>query len=165
MDGWNQRFIARFGAEKLAENQRRQQSLRKRWQEAYLIPPTEKEIQPVETQVERWVSEAKKYRLEKCVFQTGGGNEQLSKIVHMAPDVFVGMAHHDPFSEGAPEELTRAIEKLGLKGYKILAPTVERRLDDPTLDPLWKTAEKYHLPVLIHFGILGGVAGLEMQLI
>lgn len=160
MDGWNQRFIARFGADKLAENQRRQEEFRKRWLAAYLIPSTEEKIQPVEVQAQRWVSEAKKYRLEKCVFQTGGGNDQLSKIVKMAPDVFVGFAHHDPFSEGAPEELVRAVETLGLRGYKILAPIVERRLDDPVLDPLWKTAERYRLPVLIHFGILGGGGGI-----
>jgi uncharacterized protein len=160
MDGWNQRFIARFGAEKLAENHRRQEELEKRWRTAYLIPPEEEEIPSVEIQVQRWISEAKKYRLEKCVFQTGGGNDQLSKIIKMAPDVFVGFAHHDPFIEGAPEELVRAVEILGLKGYKILAPVVERRLDDPVLDPLWKTAEKYKLPVLIHFGIQGGGGGI-----
>jgi len=160
MDGWNQRFIARFGAEKLAENYRRQEELQKRWQKAYLIPQEEEEVPPVEDQVQRWLSEAKKYRLKKCVFQTGGGNDQLSKIIKMAPDVFVGFAHHDPFMKGASEELVRAVEILGLRGYKILAPLVERRLDDPVLDPLWKTAEKYKLPVLIHFGIQGGGGGI-----
>jgi predicted TIM-barrel fold metal-dependent hydrolase len=78
----------------------------------------------------------------------------------MAPDVFVGFAHHEPYSANAPEELTRAIEVLGLRGYKILAPTVPFRLDDPKLDPLWSVAEKYHLPVLIHFGIEGGGGGI-----
>jgi predicted TIM-barrel fold metal-dependent hydrolase len=126
----------------------------------YLIPPAEEQTPSNDIQAERWITETKKYRIEKAVFLTGGGNDQLASIVKMAPDVFVGFAHHEPYSANAPEELTRAIEVLGLRGYKILAPTVPFRLDDPKLDPLWSVAEKYHLPVLIHFGIEGGGGGI-----
>ncbi|MCE5207496.1 MAG: amidohydrolase family protein [Chloroflexi bacterium] len=160
LDGWEQRYVDRFGAAKLQIIQQRKVELQKRWRNAYLIPPPEEQIPSNEIQAERWVAEAKKYRMEKAVFLTGGGNDQLASIIKMAPEIFVGFAHHDPYSPGAPEELTRAVETLGLRGYKILAPTVPYPLDDPKLDPLWSVAEKYRLPVLIHFGIEGGGGGI-----
>jgi len=160
LDGWEKRFADRFGKAKLERINHNQQTLSERWRDAYLVPRTEEDIPDIETQAKRWVDETNKYRIDKAVFLTGGGNDQLAKIIKLAPDVFVGFAHHDPFSPGAAEELERAIVKLGLRGYKILAPTVEKRLDDPELDPLWKMAEKYQLPVLIHFGILGGGGGI-----
>jgi predicted TIM-barrel fold metal-dependent hydrolase len=160
LDGWEQRYVDRFGAAKLVIIKQKQDELHKRWRDAYLIPPAEEQTPSNDIQAERWITETKKYRIEKAVFLTGGGNDQLASIVKMAPDVFVGFAHHEPYSANAPEELTRAIEVLGLRGYKILAPTVPFRLDDPKLDPLWSVAEKYHLPVLIHFGIEGGGGGI-----
>ena len=51
---------------------------------------------------------------------------------------------------------------LGLRGYKIIAPHHRDRLDDERLYPLWETAERLKIPVIIHFGPLryeGIVAG------
>jgi predicted TIM-barrel fold metal-dependent hydrolase len=96
------------------------------------------------------------------VFLTGGGNDRLAGVVRAQPERFVGFAHHDPFAEGAPAELERAVTTLGLRGYKIIAPHQRIPLSDERLYPLWETAERLGIPVLIHFGPLryeGIVAG------
>ncbi len=110
----------------------------------------------------RWAEEVDRHGLARVVFVTGGGNDRLASIVGMRPDRFVGFAHHDPFAPGAAAELARAIVDLGLRGYKILAPLHAQRLDDERLAPLWETAERLGIPVLVHFGPLrhrGIVAG------
>ena len=45
----------------------------------------------------------------------------------------VGFAHHDPFDPDAARELRRAVTDLGLRGYKIIAPNLGGRIDDPVL--------------------------------
>jgi len=94
------------------------------------------------------------------VFVTGGGNEVLSEIVKIAPERFIGYAHHDPALPDAAELLTRAVTEQGLRGYKILGPATSVALDDKALEPVWEVAERHELPVLIHFGILGGAGGV-----
>lgn len=37
---------------------------------------------------------------------------------------------------------------------------MQKPLADPSFRPLWDVAERFNLPVLIHFGILGGGGGL-----
>jgi len=52
------------------------------------------------------------------------------------------------------------VRDLGLRGYKILAPGLDIPISDRSLYPLWEVAASYRIPVLIHFGILGGAGGI-----
>ena len=56
-------------------------------------------------------------------------------------------------------KLYHAIRDLGLKGYKILGPDVYTSLSDKKYYPLWEVCQKYDVPVLIHFGLLGAAGG------
>ncbi len=98
--------------------------------------------------------------MTRVVFQTGGGNEALAKAIRPHPDIFSGFAHHSPCLPKAAEELRRGVEELGLVGYKIIAPQLSCSLKDSRLDPLWEYLEQHRLPVLIHFGLLGGIGGV-----
>jgi predicted TIM-barrel fold metal-dependent hydrolase len=110
----------------------------------------------------KWAAEVDAHGLARVVFVTGGGNDRLAAAVRRHPDKFVGFAHHDPFDPNAPMELERGVTTLGLRGLKLIAPVHADRIDDPRLYPLWETAERLRVPVLIHFGPLryeGVVAG------
>jgi predicted TIM-barrel fold metal-dependent hydrolase len=94
------------------------------------------------------------------VFVTGGGNDNLAAVVARHPDKFVAFAHHNLFAPDAATELERAVTRLGFRGYKLLAPALEKPIDDKSAWPVWEIAERYDIPVLIHFGILGGGGGV-----
>jgi uncharacterized protein len=132
---------------------------RAKWQAAWRFPaetPVTKE-----EGIRRWHEECRKYDyLERVVFVTAGSNDFAAELVKTHPDRFSAYAHHDPLLADAPERLEKAVRSQGLKGYKILGPAVERRLDDKSLFPLWETAQSLGIPVLIHFGILGGAGGV-----
>jgi predicted TIM-barrel fold metal-dependent hydrolase len=159
-DQWEEDYAARFGAEKLKILQRQAREADEKWWRAYSFRHAETEIPPLEIQVERWSQEVERYGLEKIVFVTGGGNDTLARVVRYHPDKFIGFAHHDPFMPDAAAELRRAVNELGLRGYKILGPALRGALDDPVLDPVWAAAEALGIPVLIHFGVLGGGGGI-----
>ena len=78
------------------------------------------------------------------------------------PDRFSGFAHHYIGGRDAAAELERAVTAQGLRGYKILAPVVEKPLSSPEYEDVFEVCHRRRLPVLIHFGILGGggVCGL-----
>jgi len=111
----------------------------------------------------RWVDEVDRYGLDHVVFLTGGGNDELARAIRPHASQFSGFAHHDPCRPDAAAELERAVEELGLKGYKIIAPQLSCSLQDPALAQLWYTAEDLGIPVLIHFGILGGPGGVPVH--
>jgi predicted TIM-barrel fold metal-dependent hydrolase len=160
---WEEDYVARFGAEKLKILQRGARLSQETWWRAYSFHFPEPETAPLETQISRWTQEVERYGLDKIVFTTGGGNDTLARVIRANPAHFIGFAHHDPFMRDAAGELKRAITDLGLKGYKILAPSLRGALDDPSLDPLWAAAETLGIPVLIHFGILGGGGGIAQH--
>jgi uncharacterized protein len=94
-------------------------------------------------------------------FATGGGNDTLASVVARHKDRFIGFAHHNLFRPGAAEELERAVTKLGLRGLKILAPALERPVNERELYPVWEVCERLGVPVLIHFGMLGAGGGIS----
>lgn len=153
-------YIERYGEEKYNKIQEMNSYQKKKWREAWGFPEPLPTLDRVEDTAKLWVEEMEKNNIEKLIFVTGGGNETLSNIVRLYPDKFIGYAHHDPFLKHAPDMLEKAIVEEGLKGYKILAPGLHGKLDDEVLDPLWKVAEKHRIPILIHFGILGGAGGI-----
>lgn len=131
------------------------------WRRAWGFPSPEPPGDDQEM-AHRWAAEAERHGLVRVVFLTGGGNDRLAAVVRSNAGRFVGFAHHDPFSAAAALELERAVRDLGLRGYKIIAPLLRERLDDPGLFPLWEAAERLQIPVVIHFGPLrhaGIVAG------
>lgn len=132
---------------------------RRQWQKAWGFPEAEKSDATDEELAKRWVEELDKNGIDKIVWTTGGGNDRLAKIIQMAPDRFIGYAHHYIFAPDAAEELKRSILDLGLKGYKMLAPTLEKPITDKSAYPVWEVCAEYNIPVLIHFGILGAAGG------
>ena len=108
----------------------------------------------------RWIGELDQYGIDKIVWVTGGSNERLSEICRLYPDRFIGYAHHYLFAADAAEKLEKGITELGLKGYKLLAPLLDRPITAKAAYPVWEVCQKYNIPVLIHFGILGGGGGI-----
>jgi predicted TIM-barrel fold metal-dependent hydrolase len=97
--------------------------------------------------------------LEKVVFLTAGGNSNAISLVKKYPGLFSAFAHHDPEAADAASELQHALDN-GLCGYKILGPLVKTPLNDEKFFPVWQVCERNRIPVLIHFGILGGGGGI-----
>jgi predicted TIM-barrel fold metal-dependent hydrolase len=130
------------------------------WRLAWDFPRRETASPPDEEQAQRWAEEVTTHGLDRVCFVTGGGNDHLAEIVQLHPDKFIGFAHHEPFADGAAEELERAVEELGLRGYKVLAPTLDRPIADEAAHEVWEVCADHQIPVLIHFGILGAGGGI-----
>ncbi len=138
---------------------RRAQRMRREWD----FPEPDRVQGPplsVEEAADRWAAEVDRYGLERVVFVTGRDNDTLASVVARHPDKFAGMAHHPLDSPDAADELKRAVEELGLVGYKLIAPFVQRPFEDRAYEPVWEYAASRRLPVLIHFGLLGHAGGL-----
>jgi len=109
---------------------------------------------------ERWAREVDRHGLERVVFVTGRDNDTLASIVARHPAKFSGMAHHRLEGPQSAVELERAVEELGMVGYKVIAPMVPAPFEDDAFKPVWRYAAAKRLPVLIHFGLLGHAGGL-----
>jgi len=131
---------------------------KEKWRDSWGFPEP-LEINDTDELIEKWYNEAIKYDLEKIIFVTSGGNDIAVKIIKAHPDKFIAYAHHDPSIFNAADILENYIN-LGLRGYKILGPSVKTPLNDMSLYPVWETAQYYEIPVLIHFGIMGGAGGI-----
>ncbi len=152
-------YVAENGPEKGALVRRWGEAYDRQWREAWSFPDPGPDL-PAQEAAKRWYEEAVRCGLERVVVVTGGGNELLAAALAPYGDKLTGFAHHHPEAENSPRLLEEAVLRHGLKGYKIFAPLVRRPLADPSFKPLWEIAEKYNLPVLIHFGILGGGGGI-----
>lgn len=153
-------YIEKNGIEKLRRIKENSLHLQSEWRKAWSFPDPEKRSDDIYETADRWLEELDRYNISKIVFTTGGGNETLSKVVSSSKGRFIGFAHHNPFNQDAPQELEKCILEYGFKGYKILAPVLTRSLNDESLAGLWEVCEKYRIPVLIHFGVLGGGGGI-----
>lgn len=110
--------------------------------------------------IDRWVDELDEYGIGGLNFLTGLDNNDLAAQISKYPDRFTGFACHPIEKLGAAEELRRAIDVLGLRGYKLFGPLTPIAFDDPSLDPVWRFLAERQLPVLIHFGMLGHAGGI-----
>jgi predicted TIM-barrel fold metal-dependent hydrolase len=129
-----------------------------RWEAAWRFP--EAVAVTREEGERRWLGEVERREyLKRVVFVTAGSNDFAAALVGRHPGSFSGYAHHDPLLPDAAARLERALDA-GLRGYKLLGPKIERRLDDPSLFPIWEVAQAREIPVLIHFGIMGGAGGI-----
>lgn len=113
--------------------------------------------------VEQWLPQMERHGLAHVVLLTGGGNEHLSREVAPYRTRFTGFAHHSPTLPEAPALLEHAVSQLGLRGYKMIAPSMECSVSDVQLDPLWQKVEDLGIPVLIHFGVWGGAGGVPVH--
>ena len=130
------------------------------WLPSFGFPEPEPPFERWQDAAHAWSEECERYDLEHVVFLTGGGNEIMSEVVRSNPSQFSGFAHHPPEEANAAEKLEKAILTQGLSGYKILAPLVKTPLEDRRFDDLFAVCHEYRLPVLVHFGILGGAGGI-----
>ncbi|MEJ5229139.1 MAG: amidohydrolase family protein [Pseudothermotoga sp.] len=131
---------------------------KEKWLKAWNFPKP-MQINDFDELAKLWYKEAEDHRIDKIVFVTANGNENMMKLVLMHPDRFIGYAHHDPSGKDAAQELEEFIKR-GLKGYKILGPKVSTPLNERSLYPVWEVANAYEIPVLIHFGIMGAAGGV-----
>ncbi len=157
---YREEYVKNFGQERwdiLAEQGKKSMEA---WLPEFCFPTPEAPSEDYFAVGERWYREALSYDLEKVVFVTGGTNEILAQVVAKHPDKFAGFAHHYIEDEGAADKLEKAISQQGLKGYKILGPVVKTPLDDRRFDDVWEVAYSHEIPVLVHFGILGGGGGI-----
>jgi hypothetical protein len=120
--------------------------------------PVAKTDEDVETMIQRWQTEISKYGLHSVNFVSGQGNDKLSSIIARSPR-FTGFAHH-ALEPGADHELRRAVDELGLKGYKLIGPLTDYPFEHPDLRGVWEFCAERQLPVLIHFGWLGRGGGI-----
>ncbi len=113
-----------------------------------------------EVQAQRWKQELDTHGIHAVGFVTGGGNDNLATICGRYPEQFIGFAHHNPFRPDAADELRRAVRDLGLRGYKLLAPSIDQPIESRSIYPVWEACQELEIPVLIHFGIQGGSGGI-----
>ncbi len=130
------------------------------WRKAYNFPEADKPLDDDMAMADLWLDDMDSKGLDKIVFVSGGGNERLSKIISRHPGRFYGYAHHHPDSPNAAEELEKAVDIYGMKGYKILGPLVDSPLSDKKYYPLWEICQEKNIPVLIHYGLLGAAGGV-----
>jgi uncharacterized protein len=152
-DAAREQYVARFGEAKWERVMSWLRDDQRTWRRAWGFPDPEPPGSDEEA-AERWAAEVDRHRLVRVVFTTGGDNDRLARVVARHPERFVGFAHHDPFRADAAAELERAVRVLGLRGYKLIAPLLSGSIADERLWPVWETAERLQIPVLIHFGPL-----------
>ncbi|MDQ7027903.1 MAG: amidohydrolase family protein [Anaerolineae bacterium] len=153
-------YIKRRGERRAKILMEQAAAYRDEWRLTWDFGPPETDRPDDDTQAKRWAGEIEKYGLRAVGFVTGGGNDHLASIVAKYPDKFIGFAHHYPFADTAADELKRSVTELGLKGYKLLAPNLDRPIEDEAAYPVWEMCAELDIPVLIHFGIQGGGGGI-----
>lgn len=93
---------------------------------------------------------------EDLTTQSGGwivSNEEIKKIVDLAPDRFIGFASVDPYREDAMNVLDHAFGELGLEGLK-LHPSKQKFFPfDEALHPIYKKCLEYDKPIMFHAGM------------
>ncbi len=136
----------------------RSERMAKEWNTDPVEPPARTE-EEIEAALERWVGEVEGHGLKRVVFVSANTNDRLAAIVRRRPDLFTGLAHHR-LEPGADVELRRAVDELGLRGYKLLGPRTELPFEDPALRGVWEFLAERGLPVLVHFGFLGRGGGV-----
>lgn len=80
-------------------------------------------------------------------------NNEIKKLVDLAPDKFIGFAGIDPFCEGSCNELERAFTDLNLKGLKLHPSKQFFYPTDERLERVYEICEKYDKPIIFHSGL------------
>jgi len=80
-------------------------------------------------------------------------NQEIRKLVDMAPDKFIGFASVDVYDSKACEKLEEAFTDLSLSGLKLHPGHQRFYPSDETARPLYKICEKYDKPIIFHSGL------------
>src|SRR4030042_6199556 len=136
--GYSQSLAQKYGERKAKIIMENSAKYREEWRRKWGFVPPEDEVHSDEEQAERWIADIDTKGVSRVNFVMGGGNDNLSQIVKMPPDRFTGFANPDAFAPNAAEELERAVKKLGLRGFKMIASALERPIEDRAAYPLWE---------------------------
>lgn len=93
---------------------------------------------------------------EDLTTQAGGwivSNEEIRKLVDLAPDRFIGFASVDPFRSDALEVLDYAFKDLGLAGLKLHPSKQKFYPYDERLKPIYEKCVAYNKPIMFHAGM------------
>ncbi len=131
----------------------------RRMRAAWGFPDPEPTPEPAEAE-RRWLAEVERHGLARVVFVTGVSNAHLGRLVQAHPAAFSAYAFQSLTPPEGLAELRRAIEEDGLSGVKVIAPRFPLPFEDESLRPVWEYLAERRLPLLVHFGLLGGVGGL-----
>lgn len=80
-------------------------------------------------------------------------NEEIRKLVDLAPDKFIGFAGIDPFVPDVSDKLERAFGDLKLAGLKLHPARQHFYPGDERLKPIYDLCEKYKKPIIFHSGM------------
>ena len=80
-------------------------------------------------------------------------NEEISRLVNLEPEKFIGFASVDPLSETAEDELLYAFSNLNLSGLKLNPSKHHYYPNDCRLKPLLDICIKNNKPVIFHSGL------------
>ncbi|MFQ5661029.1 MAG: amidohydrolase family protein [Gammaproteobacteria bacterium] len=88
-------------------------------------------------------------------------NDFVAGAMRDNPDVFIGFASVDPWQgKTAVDEVKRAVEELGLKGFKFHPATQAFYPNEHRFYPIYEEIARYGVPLLFHSGTTGIGAGL-----
>jgi predicted TIM-barrel fold metal-dependent hydrolase len=91
-------------------------------------------------------------------------NEQVSMLMRMFPDSFMGFAGFNPHQgEQAVADIVHAIKDLGYKGLKTVSPTLELDINDKAYYPCYAKAQELGVPIMIHTGASTLVMGYRVK--
>ncbi|GAA3401710.1 amidohydrolase family protein [Paenibacillus hodogayensis] len=145
----------------LEKNRERAEKMRLTWDFPEADSDPEDAGKPL---MERWIESLDRHNIGGINFLTAANNDDLAAKISARPDRFTGFAHHSLEAPDAREELERAVDTLGLRGYKLFGPLVQIPFHDRSLTPVWEFLAERRLPVLIHFGMLGHTGGIVQHL-
>lgn len=80
-------------------------------------------------------------------------NEEIKRIVDLAPDRFIGFASVDPHRPDALEVLDYAFKELGLMGLKLHPSKQQFYPYDDRLKPIYEKCLEYDKPIMFHAGM------------
>ena len=92
------------------------------------------------------------YNSSKCG-KTLVTNEEVKKLVDLAPDKFIGFASVDPNDPKACEKLEHAFTKLNLKGLKLHPGRQNFNPSSSMMDKIYDICEKHNKPIIFHAGL------------
>jgi predicted TIM-barrel fold metal-dependent hydrolase len=116
--------------------------------------------------------EMKNTGIDKVVLQMPGekgvparpANEQVSMLLRMLPDKFIGFAGFDPNQgEEAVADIEHAVKELGFKGLKTVSSLLELNINDKALYPCYAKAQELGVPIMIHTGASSLVMGCRTK--
>lgn len=132
-----------------------------RWMlESWDFPTPQAEIPEPAVVLGEWMDELERYALSGVVFVTGAGSEFMSGAQKKHPNKVFAFSHVDLDAPNAVELVERDINEYGLSGFKMFGPRLAKPFDDRSYWPVWELLAEKELPLLIHFGVLGGGGGI-----